>query len=147
MIKLESGLDIYYDKYSGYVDLTKPTIETTTKGGILADEMGLGKTVEVLACILLHSKPLENEENINLETSPTVKLISKKRKMRETKPEPKPDLIDQSKKLKVPDDWVKSSSKKSQTYVALETWYNSVLQTACKKTEHKDDIKLSCKKR
>ncbi|KAJ3664999.1 hypothetical protein Zmor_000523 [Zophobas morio] len=144
VIKLESGLDIYYDKYSGYVDITKPTIETTTKGGILADEMGLGKTVEVLACILLHSKPLENEENINLETSPTVKLISKKRKMRETKPEPKPDLIDQSKKLKVPDDWVKSSSKKSQTYVALETWYNSVLQTACKKTEHKDENALQC---
>ena len=25
-------------------------------GGILADEMGLGKTVEVLACMLIHTR-------------------------------------------------------------------------------------------
>lgn len=29
---------------------------TLPSGGILADEMGLGKTVELLACILNHSK-------------------------------------------------------------------------------------------
>ena len=34
----------------------KPLAPTTPPGGILADEMGLGKTVEVLACMLTHTR-------------------------------------------------------------------------------------------
>ena len=34
----------------------KPLALTTPPGGILADEMGLGKTVEVLACMLTHTR-------------------------------------------------------------------------------------------
>ncbi len=34
----------------------KPLAVKSPPGGILADEMGLGKTVEVLACMLLHTR-------------------------------------------------------------------------------------------
>ena len=34
----------------------KPLAVAMPPGGILADEMGLGKTVEVLACMLIHTR-------------------------------------------------------------------------------------------
>ncbi|XP_057665468.1 E3 ubiquitin-protein ligase SHPRH isoform X2 [Diorhabda carinulata] len=80
-IKLESGLEIYFDKYTGYVTSEKPVISTTSRGGILADEMGLGKTVEVLACILMNPKCPDKLEELtcDLEDMPIVRKTPKKR--------------------------------------------------------------------
>ncbi|XP_044258765.1 E3 ubiquitin-protein ligase SHPRH [Tribolium madens] len=134
VIKLKSGREIYFDKYSGYVDIKKPIIDPSSRGGILADEMGLGKTVEVLACILLHPKPDEAPKPPDLQKSPTVDLINRKRRIVDPKPpQSDSDYVDKPKKLKIPDNWVKSSSKKSEKYIALQMWYNSVLQSAIPK--------------
>lgn len=53
---METGIELYYDKYTGHVTDTKPLVDKSSKGGILSDEMGLGKTVEVLACFLSNPK-------------------------------------------------------------------------------------------
>ena len=51
------GLEVENEKE--YADGTGHShSEVVIKGGILAESMGLGKTVEVLACILAHSRPL-----------------------------------------------------------------------------------------
>lgn len=137
---LKSGLTIYYNKYTGYVDIDKPVILPCCNGGILADEMGLGKTVEVLACILLNKKPINNsqaQETSSLAVdnkfdpgdllkSPTVDKQLKKRKRVEENNTPSP-VVDQPKKLKVPNDWVKPANNKNATKIALELWYNSIL--------------------
>lgn len=74
-IKIESGIEIYFNKYSGDVDFVKPVVQYEWSGGILADEMGLGKTVEVLACILNHPRTLqENTKPRN--DSPSVEITA-----------------------------------------------------------------------
>ncbi|XP_060526176.1 E3 ubiquitin-protein ligase SHPRH isoform X2 [Cylas formicarius] len=53
---LQSGVVLYFDKYTGWVGKEPSLVNSSWSGGILADEMGLGKTVEVLACILLNPR-------------------------------------------------------------------------------------------
>lgn len=134
-VVLKSGLTVYYNKYSGYVDLEKPVMPPCSNGGILADEMGLGKTVEVFACILLNKKSTTNSAKGTIDKdidpgellkSPVVDKQLKKRKMVE-EDEAVPEVINRPKKLKVPNDWVKPSSNKTATKIALEMWYESIL--------------------
>lgn len=151
-ITLESSIKVYFDKYTGYLETEKPTISSLRTGGILADEMGLGKTVEVLCCILTHQEPLGTDELLNREkpvvnfeelssdseampTSTTSKQgngpvvdglrASKKRKFKPLEKEEY--VVDEPKRIKVPDDWVKSKSKKSANKIALEMWYENIL--------------------
>lgn len=134
-VVLKSGLTVYYNKYSGYVDLEKPVMPPCSNGGILADEMGLGKTVEVFACILLNKKSTTNSAKGTIDKdidpgellkSPVVDKQLKKRKMVE-EDDAVPEVINRPKKLKVPNDWVKPSSNKTATKIALEMWYESIL--------------------
>ncbi|KAF5302451.1 hypothetical protein FQR65_LT08541 [Abscondita terminalis] len=148
-ITLKSGKNIYYNKYLGYVNDEQPLVSSLRTGGILADEMGLGKTVEVLACILSYPK-LETESQISLgdesyaEGSPSVNKQPRKRNRQST------GIIDDSyvdkpKKLKVPNDWVKSSSKKSNTRIALEMWYENILGKLCTTDSSiQDSIRVQC---
>lgn len=101
--------------------MDRPIVTKPAKGGILADEMGLGKTVEVLACILLHQK---HPKALTGNHSPIVeKLPSKKHKL---PPQTIPDAQPEPKKIKVPEEWVKKSTK-TPTRLALEKWYESRL--------------------
>uniref|UniRef100_A0A1Y1LAC0 RING-type domain-containing protein n=3 Tax=Photinus pyralis TaxID=7054 RepID=A0A1Y1LAC0_PHOPY len=116
---------IYYSKYLGDVQDEKPLMSQRQTGGILADEMGLGKTVEVLACIL--SNPMASME-VTGSNSASPKIIR-----RPPKRERQPTTCDSKyhcspKKLKVPEDWVKLSSRKSSVRVALECFYESALE-------------------
>ena len=52
----KDGITFYFNKYSGSVVKDKPLAVLPSPGGILADEMGLGKTVEVLSCMLMHTR-------------------------------------------------------------------------------------------
>ncbi|KAJ8921378.1 hypothetical protein NQ315_002994 [Exocentrus adspersus] len=138
-VVLKSGLTVYYNKYTGYLDIEKPVVPPCSKGGILADEMGLGKTVEVLACILLNRKPFFNESHtentlifdndVDSVEDVDIPVIHKQPKKRKRIQEDchVNENVDHPKKLKVPNDWVKSSSKKTPTKIALEMWYNSML--------------------
>ncbi|XP_056169116.1 uncharacterized protein LOC115679829 isoform X2 [Syzygium oleosum] len=51
---VDSGLQMFYNPFSGNVAMRPEVLSERVSGGILADEMGLGKTVELLACILSH---------------------------------------------------------------------------------------------
>ncbi|CAG9815357.1 unnamed protein product [Phaedon cochleariae] len=144
-VEMKSGLTIYLDKYTGYINLEKPLIPTSSKGGILADEMGLGKTVELLACILLNPKI----EIIKSEhpRSHQLKIVHQSKKPTVKVDENKPYIshLDQAKKIKVPEDWVKSSSRKSATRVALEMWYDNVLSNiSATKEDEEEERSVQC---
>lgn len=124
-IVLDSGKEIYFDKYTGYIDAAAPMVKPNATGGILADEMGLGKTVEVLACILSHTMDhlTDHKKNIvlNLQKSPVVEMQPKKRKVEYLLKLDDPAVEDFKK--------VKLSSKKGANYTALRKWYENTLQS------------------
>lgn len=146
-VKLQCGIIIYYDKYSGVVELEKPLIESLRTGGILADEMGLGKTLEVLTCIL--KNPMESTGVFDSEQKPVLKFPRKKRKL----PTVDSEYVENSKKVKI-------DSTKSSTYLLLSNWYNEVLDSLnskktvkrrvaciCGNTENTDVVEcIDCKK-
>lgn len=139
-VLLKSGRTVYFDKFTGYICLEKPLVVPSHKGGILADEMGLGKTVEVLACLLLNAKSERIQNYNNASTSSNRKPIIEKQKKKKTPKveESSSDHVDDAKSIKVPDDWVKKSSKKSKTFVALELWYNSLLAEVTPSSSRRD---------
>ncbi|KAK4881219.1 hypothetical protein RN001_004538 [Aquatica leii] len=146
-ITLKSGQTIYYNKCLGYIENEKPLVPSLRTGGILADEMGLGKTVEVLACIL--SYPMNETENhvadhSYVDESPNVDKQPRKRD-RESSGILNDSYVDKPKKLKVPSDWVKSSSKKSNTRIALEMWYeNTLVKLSTTDSQKHDTIQVQC---
>ncbi|XP_018318562.1 E3 ubiquitin-protein ligase SHPRH [Agrilus planipennis] len=134
-VTLKSGETVYLNKSNCYVENTPQLIPPLRTGGILADEMGLGKTVEVLACILLNPYN-ENDATSASSTRVCIESFSqsnapqtrKRRKPLQNAISEKEQLyVDKPKKLKVPKDWVKNPKKKSNNYIALHTWYESVL--------------------
>ncbi|KAJ8966852.1 hypothetical protein NQ317_006637 [Molorchus minor] len=151
-VVLKSGLTIYYDKYTGYIELTKPIIPPCSKGGILADEMGLGKTVEVLGCILLNprrtSQKNEDEQSIlTVENMNKQPIVDRQKKKREIEEEIKPDNVIPPKRSRIPEKFVKST-KKTPTFIALETWYNKILSgistTNCSRKEDEPMVQCIC---
>lgn len=148
-ITLQSGLEIFFDKYSGFIELEKPIVEKSSRGGILADEMGLGKTVEVLACILNHPKHNTDnciENDLDTNQSPTVEKPTRKRRFLKDEEEPKSYFIDESKRIKLSAEGLKSDKRKSQLRVALEMWYDSCLQSSqtVSKEKPKEGVQCVC---
>ncbi|KAK9884497.1 hypothetical protein WA026_007338 [Henosepilachna vigintioctopunctata] len=161
-LKLPSGLEIFFDKYSGHIIPTKPVVASSTNGGILAEEMGLGKTVEFLALILNH--PLIDEEDKkhlshmmtssdseidDLEDLPVFKKQPKKisqHKMKKIEANSSSStFVDKSKEIEVPEDWVKNYKNKSNTWIALDLWYkNALSEVNHKPSRHVSSVECVC---
>lgn len=123
---LESGVSIYFNKYTGYIERDPPMITALRTGGILADEMGLGKTVEVLACILCNpripSETMEIEIMNNEESKdhPVVEYQPKRRRIEttsESKINNKEQFVEEKPVI----------AKRGVNRKALEKWYEMML--------------------
>ncbi|KAF7281635.1 hypothetical protein GWI33_004494 [Rhynchophorus ferrugineus] len=156
-VTLKSSTDIYFDKYTGWIEKKLPIVQGNWKGGILADEMGLGKTVEVLALILSNNQNRNKSDNSLMakkgkikdadsgsESELIIRTQPKKRKMIEEDHE---DYQVPIKKNKIPDNLVKvSSSKKSATFQALQSIYNRTLSEYCttESKEEPEECRVQC---
>ena len=133
-ITLQSGCEIFYNKYTGHIQETKPLTESlNTGGGILADEMGLGKTVEVLACILSNPKTANDyqfEDDI-----PIIERHSRKRKKICDTPK-----LEITKKSNVSNKSVSRKINKSRLYSSSHLWYEKKLG----KTQPIKEVEVSC---
>ncbi|KAL1506154.1 hypothetical protein ABEB36_005568 [Hypothenemus hampei] len=132
-ITIQSGIDIYYDKYTGWVEKEPQLINNSWKGGILADEMGLGKTIEVLGLILSNKLPknkISTNADVQSKTGKVIIIEARKTKL-------EPTIEDEaeagpSKKQKVTTESAPNTSKgKSKTFQALQSIYNKTLSEYC----------------
>lgn len=150
-VTLKSNKDIYFDKYTGWIEKACPLIQGNWKGGILADEMGLGKTVEVLALILsnkmLKNTQIKKEKIGGSDSEPelVIKTQPKKRKMIDKDHE---DYKNSIKKNKVCTSarTVSSGSRKSATFQALQSIYDRTLSEYCTtgSREEPEECRIQC---
>lgn len=161
-IKLESGVEIYFNKYSGDVDIVKPVVQYKWSGGILADEMGLGKTVEVLACILNHPRTLlENTEPCN--DSSSIEITAELQSSNTLDNEPNgtiPTVETQEKYVKPnvkivtykePTYWLNTNRRRkvSSLKLATQMWYENQLaemdiKTKTRTRNNVNEVKCIC---